>query len=60
MVRSLDLALPVRDSYGQESRKVPLRVVARLKRSAAELLIRLRLEVPVISKMVQNVVERNR
>jgi transposase len=58
-VRSMDVVLPVRQNESQESREVRLRVVARPDRPVAELLVRLRLELPSIPKLVQNVVEKN-
>ena len=58
-VRSMDVVLPVRQTEGQETHEVRLRVVARPDRLVAELLVRLGLELPSIPKMVQNAVEKN-
>lgn len=58
-VRSLDVVLPVKPTDSRDTREVRLRVVARPDRLAAELLIRLGLELPSVPKLVQNVVEKN-
>jgi transposase len=58
-VRSLDVVLPVKETEGQNTHEVRLRVVACPDRPVAELLVRLGLELPSVPKMVQNVVEKN-
>ena len=58
-VRSLDVVLPVKETEGQETHEVRLRVVARPDRLVAELLVRLGLDLPNVPKLVQNVVEKN-
>ena len=59
-VRSMDVALPVRDPSTHQTHPVRLRVVARPDRPVAELLVRLGLDLPSAPKLVQNVVEKNR
>jgi hypothetical protein len=58
-VRSMDVVLPVRETESQQRREVRLRVVARPERPAAELLVRLGLDLPSAPKIVENVVEKN-
>ena len=59
-VRSMDVVLPVKETLGEQTREVRLRVVSRPDRLVAELLARLGLDLPAAPKMVRNVVEKNR
>lgn len=56
-IKSMDVILPVR--RGQTQTELRLRVVAKPDRPVAELLIRLGLDIPNRSKLIQNVVEKN-
>ena len=58
-VRSMDVVLPIKETYSQQTRDVRLRVVGRPDRPVAELLTRLGLDLPSAPKLVQNVVEKN-
>ena len=52
-VHSLDVMLPVKETLGEQTREVRVRVVSRPDRLVAELLARLGLDLPTSPKMVQ-------
>jgi len=56
-IKSMDVVLPVRSDG--EQREIRLRVVSKPDRMVAELLQRLDLQLPIRSKLIENVVEKN-